>query len=206
MRLRPPHNAHMTFIATGSPAAALRWALLPHPAGTAAEPPARAWLGEALGCSPSTVALSRDARGRPHLPAPLDCNWSHSADHLLVALGTDVRLGVDLEALRPRPRALDLAARYFAPAETAWLAATPAEQRETAFVRLWCAKEAVLKAHGHGLSFGLHRLEFVPVGDRLELQACDPQLGAPPDWNLHQFTPAPGLAAALAWRTPWAAA
>ena len=32
------------------------------------------------------------------------------------------------------------------------------------FFRLWCAKEAVLKAHGHGISFGLHKQRFAPDG------------------------------------------
>src|SRR3546814_11324671 len=64
------------------------------------------------------------------------------------------RSGADLELLRPRPRALALAERFFVRSETGALLALPAEAREAAFVRLWCAKEAVLKAHGRGLAFG----------------------------------------------------
>ena len=61
----------------------------------------------------------------------------------------------------------------------------------------------MLKAHGEGLSFGLHRLEFIPDGDDehapLRLLASDPELGAASDWQLHEWIPAPGYLAALAW-------
>src|SRR3546814_15306157 len=67
-------------------------------------------------------------------------------------------------------------------------------------VRLWCAKEAVLKAHGRGLAFGLDRLEFALRGDDWALMACDPALGRPSDWTLHAFTPMPGYLDSLAWR------
>ena len=70
------------------------------------------------------LPLSRDPRGRPRLEgafAEWDCNWSHSGDGLLIALGRGVRLGIDLERVRPRERALDLAQRFFTAPELAWL-------------------------------------------------------------------------------------
>lgn len=187
-----------------------RWALLPHPAGAPAEPIARQWLGAALGRAGDALPIGRDARGRPRFGgefAHLDCSWSHSGGHLLVALGDGVRVGADLERLGPHRRALDLARRFFTAAETGWLEGLDAASRERAFARLWCMKEAVLKAHGHGLSFGLHRLRFVERDGRLELVETDPALGAAGGWDLREFEPVPGYAAALAWhpRAPAAA-
>ncbi len=181
----------------------VRCAWGPHRRGTPAEALARPWLAAALGMGADTLPLRRDAHGRPRLDgAGIDASWSHSGERLLVALGHGVQVGADLELLRPRPRALELAGRFFAGAETRALAALPAAVREEAFVRLWCAKEAVLKAHGRGLAFGLHRLEFALHGDDWALVACDPELGTPPDWTLHAFTPMPGYLANLAWRRP----
>jgi 4'-phosphopantetheinyl transferase len=112
-----------------------------------------------------------------------------------------VELGVDCERVRPRPRALDSRGRFFTAAEHDWLAAlATGAARDRAFLRLWCAKEAVLKAHGHGLSFGLEKLRFVEEGAALVLAECDPGLGAARDWSLHEFEPASGYVAALAWR------
>ena len=180
-------------------------ATLPYLPGQRGEPQVRdtlaRWLGE-----PGPPPLARDPSGRPRLLAPHqdhDTGWSHSGEQLLLALGRGVTLGVDLERLRPRPRALELADRFFAPGEAGRLQALAPERRELAFLRLWCAKEAVLKAHGQGLSFGLHRLEFIPDGDDehapLRLLASDPELGAASDWQLHEWIPAPGYLAALAW-------
>lgn len=179
------------------------WSWRPLPRGTAAEPLAREWLAARLGAPAAGLPLRRNARGRPQLGAPFlkfDCNWSHSGDGLLVVLGEGVLVGADVESQRPRVNALELARRYFTAAEAEWIAAHEGAPREQAFMRLWCAKEAVLKAHGHGLSFGLHRLEFVQDDRGLRLRACDPALGEPHRWTLREIEPAPGYRGAIAWR------
>jgi 4'-phosphopantetheinyl transferase len=67
---------------------------------------------------------------------------------------------------------------------------------------LWTHKEAVLKAIGAGLNFGLDRVEFAldrdsEVGAMLHIAA---EAGSASEWNLHRIDPAPGLVGALAWR------
>lgn len=177
---------------------------LPHVPGLRGEPQVRGLLAGWLGETDAATILARDAWGRPRLLAPYedrDAGWSHSGERLLLAMGRDITLGVDLERLRPRPRALELAERYFAPAEAARLRATAPAQREATFLRLWCAKEALLKAHGRGLAFGLDRLEFGmdEDGAPVRLLACDPALGIATEWQLREWTPEPGYHAAVAW-------
>jgi 4'-phosphopantetheinyl transferase len=162
------------------------------------------WLGGLWDMAPEALNLTRDARGRPHLDGGnhhADLNWSHSGDWLIAACATRARVGIDIELLRPRPKALALAKRFFAAEEAAWLqtlADDPAAL-EHAFTRLWCAKEAVLKAHGHGLSFGLEKLLFELDEDATpRLMACDPDLGTPEDWQLHTWSPVAGYLATLA--------
>lgn len=189
---------------TAAPAP-VRWAWRPHPPRAPAEPLARQWLAAQLGMAPDDLPLGRDPRGRPRLGDPLsgwDCNWSHSGDGLLIALGDGVQVGIDLERVRPRARSLDLAQRFFTAPELAWLHGAPsAAVRDHGFLRLWCAKEAVLKAHGHGISFGLHRLRFAESPDGLRLVECDPELGAPDQWSLSELQPEPDYLGALAWRS-----
>jgi len=178
-----------------------RWQAHLH--GQAAEPSVRSWLATELDCAIDVVPLLRSARGRPCLATPfehLDVSWSHSGDGLLMAYGRNIELGVDIERLRPRPRALELAQRYFTGEETAWLQTHDGHEREEAFIRLWCAKEAVLKAHGYGLAFGLDRIAFAQTREGLSLMACDARLGAVTDWSLIEFVPALAYRAALAWR------
>ncbi len=172
------------------------------PPKAAAEPAARAWLGSELGVDPAALAIGRGPHGRPALQlGDWDCNWSHSGDRLAIALGEGVRVGIDIERPRARPRVVELADRYFAPGETAGLAALPEDRRADAFLRLWCAKEAVLKAHGRGLAFGLHRLCFDGFEDPAaapRLVAMDAALGAPGDWTLRRL-PLDGFVGMLAW-------
>ena len=193
----PPNDPHA--LATGP----VRCAWMPYRRGEPAEPLARPWLARELGVAGHAPGLWRDEHGRPHLDAAhagFDANWSHSGELLLVALARGARVGADIEFLRARPNAMTLAKRFFTPFEAEQLAALPHDAAETRFVRLWCAKEAVLKAHGRGIAFGLERLEFTARGQDWTLTACDPALGAPADWTLHVFAPAPGYLATLAWR------
>lgn len=179
------------------------WHWMPWRARQAAEPAALAWLSERLGVAPEALGLARDAHGRPRLDPRLgaDASWSHSGEGLLLALARGARVGADLEQVRPRPRALDLAARYFTGAESDWLRAQPGDAaRDTAFLRLWCAKEAVLKAHGRGLAFGLDRLGFAERDGVLVLVEADPALGPVATWRLRECIPHPGYVAALAWQ------
>ena len=172
-------------------------------------PLAQNWLANTFGGNAGDYAFERDAHGRPQLKrAALDCNWSHSGGHLLVVAGEALCVGADLESIRPRTNALAVARRFFAGEEIAWLEAREGSGRtaleraalEKDFLRLWCAKEAVLKAHGHGLAFGLHRLAFAETDGALFLARCDAELGDPRDWRLRELAPAPGTLAALAWR------
>lgn len=155
----------------------------------------------------STLRLREGDHGKPSLQVPfardstLQFNWSHSGDYALIALARGVALGVDIEHIGKPARALDVARRFFAPGESTALAAVDASARKPAFTGLWCAKEAVLKAAGTGLSFGLERVVFEHLGGAdWELADIDPVLGAPAAWHVPGFAAAPGYRGALAWR------
>jgi 4'-phosphopantetheinyl transferase len=193
---------------TRAPSAPLQWRWQPWAGADRARPDgawaaAHAWLASLPDGPAARLPMQRDAHGRPRFAAAdtgtgIDAGWSHSGDGLLLAFARGVVLGVDMEFERPRPNALAIARRYFAPAEVAWLETQPAGGH--AFLRLWCAKEAVLKAHGRGLAFGLHRLAFAERDGALVLVDADAALGDPAAWSLHEFVPHPGYRAALAWR------
>jgi 4'-phosphopantetheinyl transferase len=159
-------------------------------------------LAAYLGVDADELQLTQDAHGRPRLDprhgTALDFNWSHSGDHALVAIARGIAPGVDVERRRARPRALALARRFFDAAETAALAALPVGARDDAFLTLWTAKEALLKAHGRGIGYGLQRLRVAAPPQPLQLLRFDGEdVGA---WQLQRLDLAPELVAALAWR------
>lgn len=163
--------------------------------------PLLAVLARYLGGVAGDIQLAVGEHGRPRFdPLPdsqLDFNWSHSGEHAAVALARHVAPGIDLERLRERGNALSLAQRFFHPEEVAMLAACPAAARSAAFLDLWTAKEAVLKATGRGIAFGLHRLR-VTRGNALQLTWLDGDDAAA--WQLQRLQLDPGYVAALAWR------
>lgn len=164
--------------------------------------PLRRVLAAYLGTHESDVVLTDGEHGRPALaPAldvPLGFNWSHSGQHALIAIGKDITPGVDVERQRERPRALEIARRYFTREESDALAALPAERRDAAFLELWTAKEAVLKAIGRGIAFGLDRLNIVSDADVLALDRLDGE--DVNEWQLRRLTFEPELLGAIAWR------
>lgn len=158
-------------------------------------------LARYVGRTAEEIRLVAGEHGRPRLAdepaATLDFNWSHCADHAAVALARGLAPGIDIERLDERTNALRLAQRYFHPAEIAALVALPAQARSRAFLELWTAKEALLKALGRGLAFGLHRLHVSggPAPRLLALEGDDPAA-----WQLHRPSLDGAHIAALAWR------
>lgn len=100
------------------------------------------------------------ASGKPQLaaeqnPRALQFNVSHSANMALIAVGSDRRLGVDIEKIRSDVDTAALAERFFSLRERAGLQALPDHLRVSGFYACWTRKEAFLKATGDGLSFPL---------------------------------------------------
>lgn len=157
-------------------------------------------LSAYLGVEPERVRLEQAHAGdKPKLldGHGLCCNWSHSREVAVVAVAHGIELGVDLEFADRKLRALPLAQRYFAPAESAWLGQLPADVQTSAFLRLWTGKEAVLKATGMGLAGGLDRIGLhLDADSGLQLR----QSNLPGDLRLRELAvPRQNLLAALAW-------
>ena len=150
----------------------------------------RALLGAYLGVPPSEVTLTRQAHGKPALPAEagLSFNLSHTDGLLLVAVAAGLEVGVDVERIRPVESASTLAARYFSARERASMADGP-----VGFLRLWTCRESAVKAFGTGISAGWDDLRIV---ERSQGEAD----AVSQDRNCHVrlLAPRPGYVAALA--------
>ena len=159
---------------------------------------------------PAELPFEFGPGGKPALPARLGgprFNLSHAGDLAVLALVPDRDVGVDVERVRSRSAALDIAARYWTPEEyAACLAFAPAdgvsdpvvEQAFAAFwTRLWTRKEALVKGLGGGMFLPLERISTWPA-DRpptlLEADGTRREL----DWALQEWEPSPTLRACTA--------
>jgi 4'-phosphopantetheinyl transferase len=147
--------------------------------------------------------IARTGRGKPYAPAlaGLDFNLSHARDHALIGFARGQPLGVDLERVDRKLDAHDLARRFFSKREADALDALGQRERASAFLRLWTCKEAVLKALGAGISFGLDRVAFDldEAGRPTELAELAPEAGEAAEWRISLLEPATGFLGAIAW-------
>jgi 4'-phosphopantetheinyl transferase len=120
----------------------------------------RALLAGYLAIPATEIRFEYLTSGKPQLvaeqnPQALQFNVSHSANMALIAVGSEHRLGVDIEKIRGDVDIEALAEQFFSLRERAGLQALPDRLRVPGFFACWTRKEAFLKATGDGLSFPL---------------------------------------------------
>lgn len=140
------------------------------------------------------VTLTKDARGRPGIGGETDISYSHSGDYLALAWSDVHRVGVDIERVRERRDWMGVAGRFFAESEKIDL---QTHGSLLAFLQLWCLKEAVLKAHGHGISYGLHKPVFRFRDGGWAIRDIPEAMGS--NWHAQLLDAPVGYVAALAW-------
>ncbi len=124
----------------------------------------RRTLGAYLHADPAALELQTGPFGKPFLlHCRLRFNASHSGPVLLLAFAWDQEVGIDAERLRDDFVPEELAVQVFSPREQEALCAVPPGERRAAFLSLWTAKEAYVKALGTGLSFPLTQLTLSPM-------------------------------------------
>lgn len=149
----------------------------------------RRWLlARHLLCAPEQLHFARGPWNKPLLREPagvLHFNTAGSADWFLLGLASDTELGVDIESVSRFEWSPDVAEVVCSTRERQQLAALPEAERRQAFLRLWTAKEAVLKLRGTGFH------EPADVRTLLENLHADEsvvELSADPDVVIHLAT------------------
>lgn len=102
---------------------------------------------------PSIATEHAQARG-------IEFNLSHTDGLVVLGVTRGRTLGVDVENVRARKVDLEIADRFFAPAEVAALRALPSQQQQQRFFDYWTLKESYIKARGMGLSIPLGSFAF----------------------------------------------
>ena len=162
----------------------------------------RAMLSAVVSKAQETGGFTGNDFGKPEAIMPtgspkLRVNLSHTRGMAAVALGLDLDLGIDVETRKRTLLTLDLADRYFAPAEVALLKRLPASELNEALFSLWTLKEAFIKAVGKGLSIPLDSFAF-----NLDPEAFSLDDGNPEEWFFMRLKPVQDYAMAVALRHP----
>jgi 4'-phosphopantetheinyl transferase len=144
---------------------------------------------------------------------PLHFNLSHSHNLALCGVARSA-IGVDLEQLRPLDNALNLAQRFFAPAESARLEQLTPGELASGFFRHWVCKEAYVKAIGQGLAHQLDQVQIsfqsqaqliLPAASDIEQPSEQPNTeqlnNLAKTWTLRELTPQAQTVAAVVTQT-----
>jgi 4'-phosphopantetheinyl transferase len=119
----------------------------------------RQLLASYVGGSPSDIQFGIVAMGKPTLSRPNDIglqfNTTHSGSLVVIAVTKDRDVGVDVEQIRPVPRALKVARRCYSKDEYEALVALEGEELERAFLATWVSREGTAKARGDSVWRGL---------------------------------------------------
>ena len=154
---------------------------------------------------PADWRFTTGENGKPEIVSdpgvpPLRFNLSHTRGLVAVALTLTHDVGIDVEALDPKRIGLDLAERFFAPAEVALLRATPQQDLTETLFAIWTLKEACIKATGQGLSLPLDA--FSLRLDPLAVDFSETTGETAAHWLLRRLSPTASHTLALALRHP----
>ena len=125
----------------------------------------RHMLCEYANCSNERLSFTTAKHGKPYAKVggrriTTSFNISHSGRHGLIAIASSGRLGVDVEERVPRRNLEYLIEGVFSNQEKAELKLLDGCQKLHKFFRFWTIKEALVKAHGKGLSMNVAELEI----------------------------------------------
>lgn len=163
----------------------------------------RSLLSTYLGIAPADVCFVYGPQGKPAL-ADTSCtlrfNVSNSGNLAAYAFTAACEIGVDVEQHRALHDFESIARRFFSPEETADLMELPAAERNAAFFNCWSRKEAYIKAMGGGLSIPLDSFQVsLRTGAAPRMVSLGGSEEAASRWTLHEFTPGPDYAGAIAY-------
>jgi 4'-phosphopantetheinyl transferase len=124
----------------------------------------RSLLGDVVNVKPELLRIAKGEFGKPYLIdyPNLAFNLSHTRNKMVVAIGHDCDLGVDIEHCKPRANMAALVDKCFADVEKNHWQQLPETQQTLAFYQFWTRKEAFVKAVGRGIALGLNHCVINP--------------------------------------------
>jgi 4'-phosphopantetheinyl transferase len=124
----------------------------------------RVLAAAAAACGPREVTIGVGEFGKPRVEG-VEFSMAHSHGLVVLALCREAALGADVEWVGREIDALGIARSTFAMGEVRRIErAAEGPQRARSFFAVWTRKEAIVKAHGHGMTIPLQSFE-VPEGE-----------------------------------------
>jgi 4'-phosphopantetheinyl transferase len=164
----------------------------------------RTTLAKVTGLDARAIRFELGEKGRPELHPShgmprVRFNLSHTKGLLVLAVTDDRGVGIDVEDVSRRGQTVEIADRFFAPAEVRDLRALPLTEQRDRFFHYWTLKESYIKGRGLGLALPLDSFAFSLAPDRAPVLACDERCADDPRrWVFRVYDAAPSYRIAIA--------
>jgi 4'-phosphopantetheinyl transferase len=155
-------------------------------------------LAKTLNEPPEKISIKKAEHGKPYLADTpgLAFNLSHSSDAMVIAVGWNCRLGVDIESCKPRSSLAGLVEKCFAEEEIAYWSRLTEAEKTAGFYRFWTRKEAFVKATGRGIALGLNHCVINPE-NQTEFLRVPAGYGPASTWHVLDIALGQGACSAL---------
>lgn len=135
----------------------------------------RVLVSSYININPEEVEFKYNSFGKPELISSqnelgIKFNLSHSGDFCLIALTNDREIGVDIERISYINNCISIAQNFFSDSENLLLESVSDDEKLDLFYNLWTHKEALVKASGMGLTFGMDHWSIKPETDKYKLK------------------------------------
>jgi len=150
--------------------------------------------------SSNKITFATQAFGKPILVGNADIgikfNMAHSGNLMIVAVGKNYEIGIDVEIWSNNVDYDSVANLCFSETERIFWNGLPANEKTEFFYRLWTRKESFVKATGLGLGVDVSQVTSSLVGTTRFLTIPN-DYGLAEDWNLIDLDLGGGKSAAL---------
>lgn len=132
-------------------------------------------ISSSIDINPQEIIFKYNSFGKPELSLSqnikgLKFNLSHSGDLCLIAVTNDLDIGVDIEKVSYIENCSSIAQNFFSESEIMLLRFASNDERQELFYNLWTQKEALVKASGKGLTFGMDHWSINPRSGKHKLK------------------------------------
>jgi len=150
---------------------------------------------------PEKLCFAVEVFGKPYLiidgnASKVTFNLSHTDNKMLLAVGYQQEIGVDIEAWNDRVDFTLVANACFAESERLFWQSLPSPKKDAAFYQFWTRKESFVKAVGAGITIGVADIISSVNGEAVFL-AIPTAYGAAQDWQVIDLQLGHGISAAL---------
>ena len=160
----------------------------------------RLLLSNYTGLNPKELAFENKQFGKPLLCNPMNSgicfNLTHSGNLLLIAIGKEKHVGIDVEKIEEKIDFKGISPIVFSFNEQLTLSRSIDPIHD--FYALWTAKEAILKASGRGFSYPSNKFSVFILNGITFPSIIPAELTGGCSCSLFSFSPVKGYSAAVA--------